>query len=150
MSDRYLMASAEWGKDSWSRVPRLYTILRMVNQVQVIDSFVAQGVSDIWFPFSLKTLPEDLRSDSSRFAFLEAQDLVLTKAFDLEREDGKHRHFSKAEDVPMRKIEELGKGGFGCVDRVVSTITYKEYARKLILRGRTFKKNMEVLKNFER
>jgi serine/threonine protein kinase len=138
------------GKDSWSRVPRLYTILRMVNQVQVIDSFVAQGVSDIWFPFSLKTLPEILRAPSSRFEFLEAQDLVLTKAFDLEREDGKHRHFSKAEDVPMRKLEELGKGGFGYVDRVVSTITYKEYARKLIPRGRTFKKNMEVLKDFER
>lgn len=138
------------GKDSWSRVPRLYTVLRMVNQVQVIDSFVAQGVSDIWFPFSLKTIPETLRSPSSRFEFLEAQNLVLTKAFDLEREDGKHRHFWKAEDVPMRKIEELGKGGFGYVDRVVSTITHKEYARKLIPRGRTFKKNVEVLKDYER
>jgi serine/threonine protein kinase len=138
------------GKDSWSRIPRLYTILRIVNQVQVIDSFIAQGVSDIWFPFSLKTLPEILRTPSSRSDFLEAQDLVLTKAFDLEREDGKHRHFSKAEDVPMRKIEELGKGGFGYVDRVVSTITYKEYARKLIPRGRTFKKDTEVLKDFER
>jgi len=138
------------GKDSWSKVPRLYTILRVVNQVQVIDSFIAQGVSDIWFPFSLKTLPEILRTPSSRSEFLEAQGLVLTKAFDLEREDGKHRHFSKAEDVPMRKIEELGKGGFGYVDRVVSTITYKEYARKLIPRGRTFKKDMKVLKDFER
>jgi serine/threonine protein kinase len=32
----------------------------------------------------------------------------------------------------------------------VSTITYKEYARKLIPRGRTFKKNIQVLKDFER
>src|SRR5271170_4962023 len=140
----------QMGKDSWSREPRLYTVLRMVNQVQVIDSLVAQGVSDIWFPFNLKTLPDALRSPSSRYEFLEAQDMVLTKAFDLEREDGKHRHFSRAEDVPMRKIKELGKGGFGYVDHVVSTITYKQYARKLIPRGRTFKKNMEVLKDFER
>jgi serine/threonine protein kinase len=32
----------------------------------------------------------------------------------------------------------------------VSTITYKEYAPKLIPRGRTFKKNIQVLKDFER
>lgn len=32
----------------------------------------------------------------------------------------------------------------------MSTITYKEYARKLIPRGRTFKKNIQVLKDFER
>ena len=138
------------GKESWSRVPRIYAVLRMINQVQVIDAFITQGISDLWFPFSHKTLPECLRSPSSRFDFLEVQDLILTKVLDLEREDGKHRHFSKAEQVPLRKIEELGKGGFGYVDRVISTITYKEYARKLIPRGRTFKKNMEVLKDFER
>lgn len=138
------------GKDSWSKVPRLYAVLRMINQVQVIDSFITQGISDIWFPFSHKSLPDILRSPSLRFEFLEAQNLVLTKAFDLEREDGKHRHFSNAEDIPLEKIEELGKGGFGYVDRVISTITYKEYAQKLIPRGRTFKKDIQVLKDFER
>jgi len=53
------------------------------------------------------------------------------------------------EDVPFVRIAELGKGGFGFVDRVVSTLSYTEYARKLISRGRTFKKNMEVLRDFE-
>lgn len=138
------------GKDSWAKTPRLYAVLRMVNHVQVIDSFLTQGVSDIWFPFSHKTLPDSLRSASARFDFLKLQDMVLTKAFDLEREDGRHRHFSKLEDIPLQKLEELGKGGFGFVDRVQSTITYKEYARKLIPRGKTFKKNFEVLRDFER
>jgi serine/threonine protein kinase len=138
------------GKDSWSRVPRIYAVLRTINQLQVLDSFIAQGVSDIWFPFSHKTLPDALRNPSARFEFLEAQGLVLTKALDLERDDDKHRHFSRAEDVPLSKLEELGKGGFGYVDRVLSTITYKEYARKLIPRGRTFKMDMEVLRDFER
>src|SRR4051794_19617667 len=50
------------GKDSWSKVPRLYAVLRLINQVQVIDSFVAEGFSDLWFPFSHKTLPDILRS----------------------------------------------------------------------------------------
>ncbi|KAL9616062.1 MAG: hypothetical protein Q9160_009033, partial [Pyrenula sp. 1 TL-2023] len=138
------------GRESWSRVPRIYAVLRIINQVQVIDAFITQGISDLWFPFSHKTLPECLRSPSSRFEFLDVQELVLTKALDLEREDGRHRYFSKTEEVPLRKIEELGKGGFGYVDRVISNITYKEYARKLIPRGRTFKKNVEVLKDFER
>lgn len=138
------------GKDSWAKVPRLYAVLRMVDYVQVIDSFLIQGISDIWFPFSHKTLPESLRSASARFDFLRLQDLVLTKAFDLEREDGRHRHFSRAEDIPLQKLEELGKGAFGFVDRVLSTVTYKEYARKLIPRGKTFKKNFEVLRDFER
>src|ERR1700709_2588195 len=42
------------GKDSWSRVPRIYAVLRMINHTQVIDSFLSQGISDIWFPFSHK------------------------------------------------------------------------------------------------
>ena len=78
-------------KPSWARVPRLYVVLRLVKHVHIIDSFIAQGISDIWFPFSLKTLPESLRSASARYDFIELQDVVLTKAFDLEREDGKHR-----------------------------------------------------------
>lgn len=138
------------GKGSWAQVPRLYVVLRLVKQTQIIDAFLAQGVSDIWFPFSHKTLPEELRSASARFEFVKVQDVVLTKAFDLEREDGKHRHFSSADELPLRKLGELGKGGFGFVDRVSSTITYKEYARKRIPRGKTFKKNLTVTIDFER
>lgn len=138
------------GKDSWSEVPRIYAVLRMINHVQLTDSFLAQGLSDIRFPFSQKTLPESLRSPSARFEFLRLQDAVLTKAFDLEREDGKHHHFSRSEDILLQKVEELGKGGFGYVDRVISTITYREYARKLIPRGKTFRKDAEVLRDFER
>ena len=138
------------GKETWSRVPRVYTVLQMIDHVQVLDSFISEGISDIWFRFSHQTLPQSLRSSSARFNFLVLQELVLTKGLYLEREDGKHRHFSRSEDVPFQKLEELGKGGFGFVDRVVSTITYKEYPRKLIFRGKTFKKNAQVLRDFER
>lgn len=147
---RVSVALQYMGKDTWAKVPRLYVILRLVKQVSVIDTFLAQGVSDIWFPFSHKTLPDALQSASARFNFIDLQDVVLTKAFDLEREDGRHRHFSRAEDVPLQKLGELGKGGFGYVDRVLSTITYREYARKTIPKGRTFKKNYQVLLDFER
>jgi hypothetical protein len=130
----------QMGKDSWSRVPRLYTTLRLINQLQLLDLTIAQGLTDVWFPFTVKTLPEAIKSQSARFDFLEVQDLVLTKGLDIENENGRHRHFSKMDDIPFIKIAELGKGGFGYVDRVVSTLSHREYARKLIPRGRTFKK----------
>jgi serine/threonine protein kinase len=50
----------------------------------------------------------------------------------------------------LKKVGELGKGGFGYVDRVISTISHQDYARKLIPRGRTFKKDKLVLKDFTR
>jgi serine/threonine protein kinase len=136
--------------ESWSRIPRIYSVLRIINQLPLIDIFVTQGISDIWFPFSQKSLPEAFQSPSARLDFLEAQQVVLTKSLDLEHENGKHRHFSNAAEVPLVKTAELGKGGYGYVDRVISTISHREYARKLIPRGRTFKKDKEVLRAFER
>ncbi|KAF1836899.1 kinase-like protein, partial [Decorospora gaudefroyi] len=53
-------------------------------------------------------------------------------------------------EVPLIKVEDLGKGAYGRVDRVISTISHKEYARKLIPRGRTFQRNRTILRDFER
>jgi len=75
---------------------------------------------------------------------------VQSSALDLERETGRHRHFPSADDVPFIKLEDLGKGAFGYVDRVISTISHKEYARKLIPRGRTFQRDRKILRDFER
>jgi ankyrin repeat protein len=78
------------------------------------------------------------------------QGRVLTEGLDLEKESGQHQHFSRREDVPFVKVAEIAKGAFGYVDRVISTLSYREYARKQIPRGRTFKKNKVVLGDFER
>jgi len=136
------------GREQWSRIPRIYSILRLIDQLPTIDIFLAQGITDYWFPFEHKTLPSSL-SPSAMDLFLRTQHLVLTKALDLERETGQHKHFSKSDDVPFIKVAELGQGGYGYVDKVVSTVSYKEYARKLIPRTRTFKKDKKVLKAFE-
>ncbi len=138
------------GQQSWSRIPRIYAVLRIINQLDTIDIFVSCEITDVSFPFTQKTLPEALQSQSARCNFLEAQVIVLSKALDLERENGKHRHFGNAADIPFEKIAELGKGASGYVDRVRSTISYKEYARKLLPRGRTFRKDQAVLQEFEK
>jgi serine/threonine protein kinase len=136
---------------SWSQIPRIYSVLRIINQLQTIDCFLTEGISDVWFPFSPNSLPSSLRDQTARSDFLAYQQLVFnTRAQDLEREHTNHGHFRNSADVPLKKIGELGKGGYGFVDRVISTISHREYARKLIPRGRTFKKDKEVLRAFER
>lgn len=135
----------------WSRIPRIYSVLRIINQLQAIDCFLAEDISDVWFPFSARSLPLSLRDQTARSAFLAAQQLVFnTRAQDLEREQRYHTYFHSSADVPVKKLGELGKGGYGLVDRVVSTISHKQYARKLIPRGKNFKKDKAILKAFER
>jgi serine/threonine protein kinase len=135
-------------RERWSRVPRLYSILRKIGQLDTIDSFIDSDITDVYFPFTKNTLPEALCDHSARLRFLELQHLVYnTEALRLERR-ARHGHFSDPTEVPLKKVGELGKGGYGYVDRVVSTISHQEYARKLIPRGRTFKKNKQVLRDF--
>jgi hypothetical protein len=138
------------GMYSWSRIPRIYITLRLINQIAAIEAFIALGITDLAFPFTHATLPEALQSPKVRSDFLIAQDSVLTKALDLEKEDGRHRHLASCSDAPFQKLAELGKGGYGYVDKVRSTISHREYARKLIPRGRTFRKDKVVLNSFER
>ncbi|RYN48500.1 hypothetical protein AA0118_g11822 [Alternaria tenuissima] len=135
-------------RERWSRVPRLYSILRKIGQLDTIDSFIDSDITDVYFPFTKNTLPEALCDHSARLRFLELQHLVYnTEALRLERR-ARHGHFSDPTEVPLKKVGELGKGGYGYVDRVVSTISHQEYARKLIPRGRTFKQNKQVLRDF--
>jgi hypothetical protein len=139
-----------YGKESWSKVPRIYITLRLINRVSAIGVFLDATITDVSFPFSQRTLPEALKDENTRSDFLESQTSILSKALDLEKEDSRHRHLASTEDTPFEKIAELGKGVHGYVDHVRSNISYKEYARKLIPRGRTFRKDRTVLRDFER
>jgi serine/threonine protein kinase len=133
----------------WSRIPRTYIVLRLIGRLDAVESFVHPDCSDTWFPFTKLSLPTVLRHDAAQF--LEAQKLVCNmKALNLERVDTGHCHFPDPDEIPLKKIGQLGKGGSGFVERVISTITHKEYALKLIKRGQTFKKDRRVLRNYEK
>lgn len=136
-------------RESWSHVPRIYIVLRTINQSQLVDAFIDDKLTDLWFPFTRQTLPRCLPNDEMRADFLLAQHLVLTKALDLEKENGAHRHFQDPEDIPFIQLSELGRGGFGVVHKVQSTISHKEYARKSLVRGLTFRRDKKVLEEFE-
>jgi TolA-binding protein/tRNA A-37 threonylcarbamoyl transferase component Bud32 len=126
----------------WCKVPRLYIVLRTIDCLTDIDNFIDLGCSDHWLPFTEQGLPSCLRP-SKRSQFVDVQSLVMTKSMDLEKgQEGQHCHFREQEPLPFEMKGILGSGAFGQVDRVVSTISFQEYAlkrvsRRDVFRGRT-------------
>jgi len=58
---------------------------------------------------------------------------------DLEKGDkGHHCHFRHNEPLPFKEKGIIGIGGFGQVDRVLSLLSFKEYARKRVPRSTLF------------
>ena len=149
---RHLRAE-EWEK---SKVPRLYTDLRIICELLTITKLLDQGYHDYWFPFDEHSVPGVLEH-SSREKFLATQELVLTKAVNLEKSEMKeHAYFGTGDTFPFEVKEVLGRGGSAIVDKVCSTFSNREYARKRIKRGKgesqkieTFKKEVQILKRLE-
>lgn len=54
----------------------LYTVLRLINQLDCMDMFLQQGNSDMGFPFSLNTLPAAVQL-SVQSQFIDEQSVVL-------------------------------------------------------------------------
>ena len=79
------------GKPQWSYRPRTYAVLRIIDRIDLFDAFILEGLKDIAFPYTNSRLPASL-SPTAKAKFLEAQNLVLTKASDLEKSNGQHRH----------------------------------------------------------
>jgi len=118
------------GRDTWSPVPRIYTVLRTIGQLQLIDSFLDQGITDIWFPFSTSSLPKVL-SGTIHTQFLDAQKAVLTKGLSLEKDDSrKHAQFGRGETLPFTVENELGVGRLSQVHKITSITSHRQFVRK--------------------
>ncbi|PMD14645.1 kinase-like protein [Hyaloscypha hepaticicola] len=133
----------------WSKLPRTYITLRTIGCLDVLDAFIDLGFSDHWFPLTERGLPPIL-APSRRAQFVAAQNLVMTKSLDLEKGDkGEHCRFRHGESLPLEEKGVLGTGGFGQVDRVLSLISFREYARKRVPRSTIFGgRNAENVKRF--
>jgi hypothetical protein len=123
---------------SWSRIPRVYIVLRIIGCLHAMSTFVDVGFSDYDFPVTARSLPPDL-NPKARFDFVKNQTVVMTKSLNLEkREGGQHCFFRKNDYLPLQGQGILGVGGFGQVDKVLSLISFKKYARKRVLRATAF------------
>ena len=124
-------------RTAWSLVPRLYTVLRTIGELHLLDGFIDQGINDYWFPFDAKSVQTTTLSSPAQSQFLDAQKLVLTRAVDLEKNTEKrHIHFSGRDTIPFEILGELGRGAYGKVDKVYSPFSQRELARKLFKRTR--------------
>ena len=140
----------------WSDAPRLYTLLRTIGQIPVLDILLDEGINDLLFPFTPTTVPKILSHDS-RLRFLNAQELVLTKAVDLETGSKRHTHFGKDDAFPFIIRGKLGRGGCANVDKIYNPLSKREFARKRFRRGRgqskgeidNFKNELQVLKKIQ-
>jgi hypothetical protein len=135
------------GRRTWSTVPRIYTVLRRIGQHQLLDDFIDLGITDIWLPISASSLPDKL-SPSIRSSFVDTQPMVLTAALEMEKER-QHAHFGRDDPVPYEPVADLGSGGYGHVEKVVSLLSHREFARKKFRRKRGFSKANEVFKGFK-
>jgi hypothetical protein len=92
--DKVRRLLAQVGKPpQWCYRPRTYAVLRMIDRIDLFNTFISDGLKDIAFPYTDSRLPHSL-SPTAKAKFLQAQNLVLTKASDLEKSDGRHRHLS--------------------------------------------------------
>jgi hypothetical protein len=138
-----------YGKPDWSLRPRTFAILRMIDCMDALEGFISDHFSDVSLPYSEENLPNMVKGARARDLFLRVQVLVLTPSAEIEKNPMKHQRFARSADKYYIEKRELGAGGFGQVDLVVSRASLKSYARKRIPRGRSFKKDNEVIKSFE-
>jgi serine/threonine protein kinase len=123
---------------AWSRLPRTYIILRTIDCLHHLDELIDLEFSDYLLPVNQRSVPDCL-SPKMRRLFLDSQKLILTRSMDLEKgAKGHHCHFEKGESLPFESKGVIGSGGFGQVDRILSQISFKEYARKRVPRKLAF------------
>jgi hypothetical protein len=101
----------------------------------VLDDFIDQGITDVWFPFTANKLPKAL-SSSVQTQFLDTQELVYTKALGLESGGDKtHAHFGRDEKLPFRVDEALGEGAHGKFHKITNLVSRRTHARTKFGRG---------------
>ncbi|KAL4919219.1 hypothetical protein BDW62DRAFT_46982 [Aspergillus aurantiobrunneus] len=119
---------------SWSKRPRLYTVLRNIGCLNLLDQFASYKFTDYNLPFNEVTLPGFVHDEEVRQAFLLHQRYVLTDTHHLE-DGGPHMFLDESADVYFHHVHDLGQGGYGAVDHVMSKLSLRSYARKRVLRG---------------
>jgi hypothetical protein len=120
------------GRNSYSRVPRIYSVLRTIDRLELLDEFIKINATDLSFPFSAASFPSTIQSE-----FLRSQSLVLPKPLDVEKgERGGHLHSGIGEQAPYEVKGRLGTGSPGDVEKVISLANNCKTPSPCILRSR--------------
>jgi hypothetical protein len=111
------------GRHFVSRVPRIYSVLRILDRLEFLDEFLKINATDLSFPFSATSLPSTIGVEIQS-EFLRSQTLVLPETLDSETgERGEHLHSGTGEQVPYEVKGRLGTGSPGDAEKVISLAT---------------------------
>jgi len=135
------------GKADAGETPKLYYILRTIQELDRLPFLHAKGFNDLWFPFPQSSLARSFfQNSSSPRAFTQAQQHVCSSRW----AEDVHLNFTRDDDEYLDKLKDLGSGGTGFVDHVWCPSFRKNYARKVITRSpeglRIFAKEIKMLK----
>ncbi|KAK3370364.1 kinase-like domain-containing protein, partial [Podospora didyma] len=116
-----------------------------------LDDFIKGNRSDSFLPYTESNLPDVIKGATLRSKFFRLQRVVLCNQKDVSdlEHGGKHLHLSGPGDNYFERINMLGRGKFGVVDRVFSRQTLQQYARKVIHRGASAWLDSRMCRQFE-
>ncbi len=126
--------------------PRTYIVLRTIQQLGVLESLLREGFGDHWFPVeTIRGLPSCIENKVAN-EIVNTQSIIQTDALDFEH--GKHLNLMSGDHLFILG-DRLGSGYYGQVNKIVSKISFKEYALKRIRRKAAFgNKSKEAIQDF--
>ncbi|KAF2658780.1 kinase-like protein [Lophiostoma macrostomum CBS 122681] len=125
------------GQHAASRCPRTYIVLRTINELHTLDRLLGAGFRDHWFPVGGRGqgLPTSL-DPRIKTLIVHKQHIVMSKSLDFEH--GRHCLFGRGEPLPFEIGDLIGSGTSGQVHKIVSKVSFKEYALKRIHKRAAF------------
>jgi hypothetical protein len=93
--DRIAELLALLGRPGWAERPRTYAVLRVIGSPESLQHFVDAELFDIAIPYNRSRLVPVLAS-SLIPKFIKHQSLVVTSAYDLEKDGDRHHHLGKS------------------------------------------------------
>jgi hypothetical protein len=125
------------GKRALSEAPRLYIILRDIGQIdhhhQLLDDLIEKGVNDLWLPITSDFILSQILPEHLRVHFLRAQTRVCVLPTNFRLGLGSpHGHFLTTAASPFQRLQSIGRGSMGHVEKVLSLVDGRVYARKSI------------------
>ncbi|KAF4954259.1 hypothetical protein FSARC_12196 [Fusarium sarcochroum] len=143
----------DYGKHEWSLRPRIFSILWMMGIPEMIDTFIAEKISDNYIPFARGNLPDAIEGASNRKKFLKLQDLVRygnKEDLDQLEKGGRTVRLPAPSELYLDFLHLLGEGRFAKVMEIRSRQTSAKYACKLIHRGESVLDDKDQLEAFEK
>ena len=142
-------------RDAWSHIPRIYTVLRMIGQLDAIEKFMEEEITDIWFPFAQVDLQRVFAGEPAQLRFLGVQELVynnnqVSGMLGVMGAKGEHCHLSDESESHLKPVRVLDDVWTVVFENLPSMRTQSEYMRASVPRGKKYGSRKHGMNMFAR